>query len=268
MKIKENNKKIVNENNLCLIEDNNLLVRDIQKVMKATYMITNLFPKHETLASTLQNTVIFTQQCLFNYVRDNNKKSLDKSRYYLYELISLYNVAHSIDIISEMNHQILEKEILKLIQLITAEISLNSNNHIKKISLDHIFDKNNFISIHNDNRTHEPSFEIIKNITKSEKKIFQTTDKKEPIQKNKFSPKKMSYKKIPQTPQRKISLKNKRHENILNILKQKKDASATDVCSLFKDCSSKTIQRDLRELIKNKMVTKKGDRRWATYNLA
>ncbi len=62
--------------------------------------------------------------------------------------------------------------------------------------------------------------------------------------------------------------KDLRHENILKILKQKRDASINDICALFKDCSSKTIQRDLSDLIEKNLVVKKGLRRWSTYNLA
>jgi len=61
--------------------------------------------------------------------------------------------------------------------------------------------------------------------------------------------------------------KEERKENILKILKQKRDASIKDICLLFKDCSSKTIQRDLTELIDEGLVKKEGSRRWSTYNL-
>ena len=65
----------------------------------------------------------------------------------------------------------------------------------------------------------------------------------------------------------KRDVKADRHEDILNILESKKDASITDICFFFEDCSSKTIQRDLKELIREGKVTKQGDRRWAKYNL-
>lgn len=62
--------------------------------------------------------------------------------------------------------------------------------------------------------------------------------------------------------------KSARKENILKILRQKKDASISDIDSLFKDCSTKTIQRDLVELIDEGRVVKTGSRRWSLYNLA
>lgn len=62
--------------------------------------------------------------------------------------------------------------------------------------------------------------------------------------------------------------KELRQENILKILKQKKDAKITDITSLITDCGSKTIQRDLTDLVDQGLVTKEGDRRWSVYNLA
>ena len=59
-----------------------------------------------------------------------------------------------------------------------------------------------------------------------------------------------------------------RHENILKILKQKKDAKIGDITSLITDYGAKTIQRDLNELVHQGMVSKEGDRRWSVYNLS
>ena len=61
--------------------------------------------------------------------------------------------------------------------------------------------------------------------------------------------------------------KIERKENIIKILKQKRDASINDITALMKNYSSKTIQRDLKELIKDNLVVKEGSRRWSTYNL-
>lgn len=62
--------------------------------------------------------------------------------------------------------------------------------------------------------------------------------------------------------------KEDRKKVILTILKQKKNASINDICIQFKDCSTKTIQRDINELIDENKVVKQGSRRWSTYQLA
>jgi hypothetical protein len=62
--------------------------------------------------------------------------------------------------------------------------------------------------------------------------------------------------------------KDIRHKNIISILQSKDDVSITDIYDFFTDCSSKTIQRDLNELIDTNHVIKKGSRRWSTYTLA
>jgi hypothetical protein len=61
--------------------------------------------------------------------------------------------------------------------------------------------------------------------------------------------------------------KSIRHENVIKILKQKGVAKIGDLTAIITDCSSKTLQRDLNELVQEGIVLKKGERRWSTYEL-
>jgi translation initiation factor 2B subunit (eIF-2B alpha/beta/delta family) len=61
--------------------------------------------------------------------------------------------------------------------------------------------------------------------------------------------------------------KSIRHENVIKILKQKGVAKIGDLTAIITDCSSKTLQRDLNELVEEGIVLKKGERRWSTYEL-
>ena len=61
--------------------------------------------------------------------------------------------------------------------------------------------------------------------------------------------------------------KNNRRANILDIIKIKKKVTIKDISSLIKDCSEKTIQRELVALLKEGVLRKEGERRWSTYSL-
>lgn len=56
-----------------------------------------------------------------------------------------------------------------------------------------------------------------------------------------------------------------RREKILAFLKDRGEASIRDVAEIIKDCSEKTIQRDLNNLIKDNLVSRVGEKRWSKY---
>lgn len=55
---------------------------------------------------------------------------------------------------------------------------------------------------------------------------------------------------------------------IMDVLKEKGQSSIKDISEVVKDCSEKTIQRDLNELIQSGVVLRDGERRWSKYSLA
>ncbi len=58
-----------------------------------------------------------------------------------------------------------------------------------------------------------------------------------------------------------------RKTSILNFIKQNKEARIKDILTHIGNCSEKTIQRELNELIKDGVLKKEGDRRWSKYSL-
>ncbi len=58
-----------------------------------------------------------------------------------------------------------------------------------------------------------------------------------------------------------------RQQAILAHLRNMKQAKVSDFSSIFSDISSKTIQRDLQELVTKNKLRKDGDKRWTTYSL-
>lgn len=62
--------------------------------------------------------------------------------------------------------------------------------------------------------------------------------------------------------------KNDRQESILNLLKKDSNLTIKDFVKVIKDCSEKTIQRELISLVEKGVVKRVGERRWSTYSLA
>jgi DNA-binding Lrp family transcriptional regulator len=59
-----------------------------------------------------------------------------------------------------------------------------------------------------------------------------------------------------------------RRENILALIHEKGRVSIKDISSSIKNCSEKTIQRELFALIQEGVLKKEGERRWSTYLFA
>lgn len=58
-----------------------------------------------------------------------------------------------------------------------------------------------------------------------------------------------------------------RKQHILKLIKIKGTVSIKDVATEVRDCSEKTLQRELLSLVKVGILKKKGEKRWSTYSL-
>ncbi len=58
-----------------------------------------------------------------------------------------------------------------------------------------------------------------------------------------------------------------RRERVLDILRDKGEATIKDITEVVKDCSEKTIQRELMGLISDNIIVREGERRWSKYKL-
>ena len=64
-----------------------------------------------------------------------------------------------------------------------------------------------------------------------------------------------------------VMQKNERQQIILDIIKEIGESSIKDISDNIKDCSEKTIQRELNTLIYDGVLKKIGERRWSKYVL-
>jgi predicted HTH transcriptional regulator len=61
---------------------------------------------------------------------------------------------------------------------------------------------------------------------------------------------------------------NSRQRAIIEHLKQSNTAKISDFFAIFKGLSSKTIQRDLQDLVHKNILRREGDKRWTSYTLS
>jgi len=58
-----------------------------------------------------------------------------------------------------------------------------------------------------------------------------------------------------------------RQGQIRDIIAVKKTVSIKDLSEEIKDCSEKTIQRELNDMINKGIIKREGERRWSRYSL-
>jgi DeoR/GlpR family transcriptional regulator of sugar metabolism len=63
-------------------------------------------------------------------------------------------------------------------------------------------------------------------------------------------------------------IKDKRQKIIIALVKKHRTLTIKGFTGVIKDCSEKTIQRELLALVARGVLKKEGERRWSTYSLA
>jgi len=258
--------------------------RKVEKLAVATYMISNFFATEEPLKWSLRKVVgellkdIISLSSASLSVKDSLVRNLVSK---LVELISLYEIAHRAGFISEMNFSIIKGELDKMLELLDKrEGSLVGT---KSIAFDTAFfrverpqeddsrknSETDFRGVKDEekhNREHAPYFSATypqashgaSQIRKNNPSSF-GTDIKHTAKSN------MSFIKDNNVLK---DIKDKRRNIIIALVKKHRKLTIKGFTGVIKDCSEKTIQRELLSLVGDGILKKEGERRWSTYSLA
>ena len=247
----------------------NYLAKKVEKITTAIHLVTNLFSSEEPLKNALRQKSI----CLLsdiNCIRQDfdsteAKPILNISRS-ISDIVSMLSVARYTGLMSEMNYFVLNAELKALVELGNSE----------KIGLHEvIFSEKFFVPAEKHHISGEviresgENFEsAIKNLSHRYKghavgarsKNLKDT---EFVKGNASKKRKYASQRKKNPDQRKII--DGRRITILAFLKDSRIANIKDISKIVKNCSEKTIQRELMSLMAEGFVKKEGDRRWSKY---
>lgn len=256
-----------------------------EKLAIATYMISNFFASEEPLkwslrrvvGELLKDTVTLSSASLS--VKDSLVRTLSSK---LTELTSLYEVAHKAGFISEMNFTIIKGELDKMLELLdrreggqvnTKSISFDESffkverpkeSEVRGMSYESgVMKKNNPSSIEYSTRQSYPqatNFNTHTSLRGVENKFVQSggEGQKHPVKETPSFIKDNNALK---------DIKDKRQNIIIALVKKHRTLTIKGFTGVIKDCSEKTIQRELLSLVEKKVLKKEGERRWSTYSL-
>lgn len=215
-----------------------------EKLATALYMVTNLFSESEPMKWALRKKVGDLLSFMVGYKDILAVEHADFSRTIrsrVLEIVSLLDVSAKSGLVSNMNFGILKQEFSNLL------------THIDDLSASHHAEKNQH-TIHRDFFNVPQRQNTLGN--QGQIDTHGTPVNSTNVSLNNF-----------QNNNQNVLKKNNRQNIIIGLLKKKKVLTIKDIAQTIRDCSEKTIQRELSALIVSGVLKKTGERRWSKYSL-
>lgn len=268
---------------------NMFMAKKAHKIMSAVYIITELLPENEPLRIDARRKSTTLISKIFRALSDPIQKrteSISKGQNLLEQTLCLLETMQMVGYISEMNVGVLTTEVYKLQENLSqyfkeslvAQKRLQANANRREMIFDDDFFGSDDMNIIQKSM---PVDLLNKKEEKQETKHFKQIDSRENTQGIKKPEKQTNFVKdnikdinkgqetIRDTSNQGqiLNKKGQRQDAIIDVLMRRREAQLPEICSECMGYSSKTIQRDLKELIQKGIVIRKGDRRWSIYSL-
>lgn len=159
------------------------------------------------------------------------------------------NLNTSFDVLTERNVVINEK------------IEKNKNNSFEKIKeIENLKEEN-------EKEIFSPEIKILENSSKSKADFYKGQNIKDNIYKRQSIQNKQENKIGKEKSLKTINRKNNRKEQIISLFTKGVEVSINDIAKKVVGCSTKTLQRELNNLVQEKKIQRIGDKRWSKYTL-
>jgi predicted transcriptional regulator len=244
------------------------LYKKTERIAAAVYLVTALIKDEESLKWNLRkrSLELLSDISGLYHAKGVDKKNAARSlKRIILEMLSLFDIAHTSQVVGEMNYSILQKELNNLIIFLTEgeERFNNPTDTHESLTLSESFFHLEQ-SIDQSYKGHQSKRHLVS---------FRNTDKDRVLSRSSsgsassllnssltFKPLFGSSGNTPDS--------SKRREIIVSLLREKNEIQIKDVSELIKECSEKTLQRELSSLVSSGVLKKEGDRRWSKYRLA
>lgn len=219
------------------------LTKKTEKIVSALYLVTSIIKDDDSIKWKIreESMSFISTAMLFNTTvpleKDHALESFSASSQ---ALISLLNISSVSGLVSKMNSSLIIHEIELLLEFLRSNVP--SEVHSAGYILSDSFFATDIAqpALEAQNRGHDKG-------QKNETTSLNMTKNKTLMIKDK---------------------KSNRQENILNLLRKDSNLTIKDFTKVIKDCSEKTIQRELILLVEKGLIKRVGERRWSTYSLS
>jgi len=226
-------------NNKSLVSQDDLLpnvIKRTEKLITALYMVTDCMENDEPLKKKLRflGIDLFSETQSLAFITPTLRNfSITELIHKIEEIISFLKLSSSVGFISNMNFSVLGNEFVSLRNILEAEQMESESKKITEFSLptDLFNEEDNNLALLENSKGQGNGHKKIKN------NEYYEVERKE------------------------------RQKAIIKIVKEKKEVSIRDVLKIIPDCNPKTIQRDFVFLIREGVLKKSGNKRWARYSI-
>ncbi|MEA2112607.1 MAG: hypothetical protein U9P50_01370 [Patescibacteria group bacterium] len=223
----------------------------VEKVVSAIYLVTEYFPKEESLKWQLRKNglrLLSKTMSLNELTLPERDKTLSDIRITIQEVVSFLEVSLTAKIVTEMNVEVLKRELKLLLKIIND--SSNQIGQVGDLSL-----RGDFFKVKGGDLKLEEAINKKGISVKGQSKGHSEMSFKNQITiKNKGSIRNSEKKKT-------------RKKQILKLFNKGQKLTIKDISGVVDDCGEKTIQRELQSMMKEGLISKKGERRWSQYYL-
>lgn len=212
------------------------IFKKTEKITSALYLVSGLLKDDEPMKWELRDKGMNLISSSFNASSSmpGDKSLVIQSMFSsALETISLLNVARVSNLISDMNHGILVKEIDAILSLLRDKLAQSAESAGYVLS-EAFFKTPALFTTGFKSDTRSESSQI-RDVTKGQAQV--------------------------------TAKKSERQESIVAILKGQSNLTIKDFSKVIHDCSEKTIQRELLDLVARGVIKKEGERRWSRYSL-
>jgi len=255
----------------------NFVYKKSERLCMAIYLITDFFPAEDSIKDNMRKSgtdLLKVSLSLITASSSYRKNILNNISSLCLEIVSLSKVASNLGMTSAANHEVLEGEIRNFIGVIEERERPSTTGQgfvLNGDSYYHVEEKREV-------KANNPTVSSAASATTGPTNNPTTFERKvsHPIKSEKNEGVEIAHKHenaikpLPtvQPAQKSVMQKNERQQIILDIIKEIGESSIKDISDNIKDCSEKTIQRELNTLIYDGVLKKIGERRWSKYILA
>lgn len=266
------------------------LFKKTERIVAAIYVITGLFSDTEPLKWKLRDSGTVLLKCALSINERStvqSKESLSLIFAEIAHIISLVDIAYVADLLSPMNFSVLKKELGVVHGIVEGRWRVGSSATSSSTVDASFFGIAKDLFSNSDaakNRPASPShivtnsysgkavlesiadFERFTNSQKDTNKGHAISAHRNPDTKSTVLNQRTSLV-LGQPVSVSDTIRVERQKKVISILMDKKVATIRDFSSVINDCSEKTIQRLLIEMVHRGVLKREGDRRWSRYSV-
>jgi hypothetical protein len=250
-----------------------------EKIVSATYLVTDLIRDEDVLKWQLREKIldILSQVSFLCAIglsdKQSSEKISEKIQCAFMETISLFQLGGFAGMISEMNVSVMKRELLALLKCLENQSHADLGQAVLSADFFQTNDSNDNShsqpkmksQVRRTGKLSESNYPALSGIPVFYKGHNKEHNKGQSLiqERNSASFKTKSFSGGQHDQQNNI-----RRIAILEVLKKEQNIGVNEMKSVIKDCSEKTIQRELLAMVKLGVLKKEGERRWSRYSLA